>query len=95
MGCNVGYSPARPIEISPIEIGCNNIQARYTPFRYSSQPGSPLSWGYQPRRGGTWSSPPPRTRLSFPAYLQETGKLIKFARTVPYGSSPLEGDAIY
>ena len=89
-----------PIEISPIEfgsieIGCNNIQAQLYSFPLFQPARQPAFMGLSAQAGGTWSSPPPRTRLSFPAYLQETGKLIKFARTVPYGSSPLEGDAIY
>ena len=67
----------------------------YTPFRLSASRRSSLFRGYQPRKGDLRLSPLPRTRLSFPAYLQETCRLIKSARSVPYGSSPLEGDAIY
>ena len=52
MCCNEDYNPARPIEISPIETGCNNMQAQLYPFHFSIQPSSSLFMGLSAHAGG-------------------------------------------
>ena len=57
MGCNAGYTPARPIEISLfetglIEIGCNNMQAQLYSFPPSCQPSQLAFQGLSAQEGG-------------------------------------------
>ncbi len=79
-----------PSKLVPSNLVAITSRHSYTPFRFQPAVAASFSWGYQPRKGGFETSPLPRTRLPFPAYLQETRRLIKSARTVPYGPAPLK-----